>query len=58
MNCAEKLVETTIFFNLYTKSPKTLGSEISWRKRDHPETWCTVWYGLGVKFDENILAIT
>ena len=24
MNCAEKLLEPTIFFNLYTKSPYTI----------------------------------
>ena len=26
MNCAEKLLEPTIFFNLYTKSPQNSGS--------------------------------
>ena len=36
MNCAEKLLEPTIFFNLYTKSP---GSESPWRKRDLSPTW-------------------
>ena len=34
MNCAEKLLEPTIFFNLYTKSP-----ESPWRKRDLSATW-------------------
>ena len=34
MNCAEKLSEPTIFFNLYTKTPKNSGSESPWRKRD------------------------
>ena len=28
MNCAEKLLEPTIFFNIYTKSPKNSGSEV------------------------------
>ena len=31
MNCAEKLLEPTIFFNLYTKSPQNSGSESPWR---------------------------
>ena len=35
MNCAEILLEPTIFFNLYTKS----GSESPWRKRDLSPTW-------------------
>ena len=39
MNCAEKLLEPTIFFNLYTKSPWKSGSESSWRKRDLSPTW-------------------
>ena len=34
MNCAEKILEPTIFFNLYTKSPKNSGSESPWRKRE------------------------
>ena len=34
MNCAEKLLDSTIFFNLYTKSTLNLGSESPWRKRD------------------------
>ena len=34
MNCAEKLSETTIFFNLYTKSPSNSGLESPGRKRD------------------------
>ena len=34
MNCAEKLLEPTIFFNLYTKSPYNSGSESPWHKRD------------------------
>ena len=37
MNCAEKLFEPTIFFNLFTKSLKNFGSQSPWRKRDlHP----------------------
>ena len=39
MNCAEKLLELTIFFNLYTKSPSNSGSENPWRKRDLSPTW-------------------
>ena len=27
MNCAEKLLEPTIFFNLYTNSPQIIDSE-------------------------------
>ena len=34
MNFSEKLLEPTIFLNLYTKSPQKSGSEIPWRKRD------------------------
>ena len=34
MNCAEKILELTIFFNLYTKSPWNSGFESPWRKRD------------------------
>ena len=34
MNCAEKLLEPTIFFNLYTKSTKNSGSESPCRKKD------------------------
>ena len=34
MNRAEKPLEPTIFFNLYTKSPLKSGSESPWRKRD------------------------
>ena len=34
MNCDEKLLEPTIFFNLYTKSKYYSGSESPWRKRD------------------------
>ena len=34
MNCGEKLLEPTIFFILYTKSPEKSGSESPWRKRD------------------------
>ena len=34
MNCAEKLLEPTIFFYLYTKSPYNSGSESPWHKRD------------------------
>ena len=33
-NCAEKLLEPTIFFNLNTKSPLNAGSKSPWRKRD------------------------
>ena len=29
MNCAEKLLEPTIFFNLHTKSPKNLRSSLA-----------------------------
>ena len=39
MNCAEKLLEPTIFFNLYTKSSQNSGSESSWHKRDPSATW-------------------
>ena len=39
MNCAEKLLEATIFFNLNTKSPYNSGSESPWRKRDLSPTW-------------------
>ena len=39
MNCAEKLLEPTIFFNLYTKSPLKSGSESPWRKRGLSLTW-------------------
>ena len=40
MNCAEKkILEPTIFFNLYTKSPYNSGSESPWRKRDLSPTW-------------------
>ena len=39
MNCAEKLLELTIFFNLYTKSPWNSGSESPRRKRDLSQTW-------------------
>ena len=34
MNCAEKLLEPTIFFSLYTKAPWNPGLESPWRKRD------------------------
>ena len=34
MNCAEKLSETTIFFNLYTKSPSNSGYESPGHKRE------------------------
>ena len=34
MNCADKLLESTIFFNLYTKPPLNSGSESPWRKKD------------------------
>ena len=34
INCDEKLLEPTIFFILYTKSPYNSGSESPWRKRD------------------------
>ena len=33
MNCTEKLIKPTIFFNLYTKSPSNLGSESLAQKR-------------------------
>ena len=39
MNCAEKLLEPTVFFNLYTKSPLKSGSKSPWRKRDLSPTW-------------------
>ena len=39
MNCAEKLLEPTFFFNLYTKSPYNSGSESPWRKRDLNPIW-------------------
>ena len=38
-NCAEKLFEPTIFFNLYTKTPYNSGSESLWRQRDSSPTW-------------------
>ena len=34
MNCAEKLLEPAIFFNLYTKSPENSGSESLWGERE------------------------
>ena len=39
MNCAEKLLEPTIFFNLYTKSPYNSGSESPSRNRDLNPIW-------------------
>ena len=33
MNCAEKLLEPTIFLNLYAKTPLNSGSESPWRKK-------------------------
>ena len=33
MNCTEKIIKPTIFFNLYTKSPSNLGSESLAQKR-------------------------
>ena len=39
MNCDEKLLEPTIFFNLYTKSPYNSGSKSPWRKKDLSLTW-------------------
>ena len=39
MNCAEKLLEPTIFFNLCTKSPSKSGSESPWHKREFSPTW-------------------
>ena len=39
MNCAEKLLEPTIFFKLYSKSPQNSGSESPWRKKDFSSTW-------------------
>ena len=39
MNCAEKLLEPTIFFNLYTKLPYNSGLESPWCKRDLSPTW-------------------
>ena len=33
------LLEPTIFFNLYTKSPYNSGSESPWRKRDLRPIW-------------------
>ena len=39
MNCAEKILEPPIFFNLYTKSPKKSGSQSPWRKTDISPTW-------------------
>ena len=39
MNCAGKLLEPTIFFNLYIKSQSNSGSESPWRKRDLSPTW-------------------
>ena len=34
MNCAEKLLDSKIFFNLYTKSPLNSGSKSPWPKKD------------------------
>ena len=39
MNWDEKLLEPTIFFNLYTESPKNSGFESPWRKRNLSQTW-------------------
>ena len=39
MNCAEKLLEPTIFFNLYTKPPQKSSPESPRRKRDLSPTW-------------------
>ena len=39
MNCAEKLLEPTILFNLYTKSPQKSGSASPLRMRDLSPTW-------------------
>ena len=39
MNCAEKLLEPAIFFNLYTKSPYNSGSQSPLRKRDLSQIW-------------------
>ena len=33
MNCTEKLLEPTIFFNLYTKSPQNSDFESLWQER-------------------------
>ena len=38
MNCAEKLFDSTIFFNLYNKSPLNSGSKSRWPKRDLSQT--------------------
>ena len=50
MNCAENLLEPTIFFSLYTKSPLyNSGSESPWCKRDLSPTWnldIKSWYRL------------
>ena len=32
MNCVEKLYESTVFFNLYTKSTEDSASQSPWRK--------------------------
>ena len=39
MNWAEKYLEPTIFFNLYTKSLYNSGSESPWRKRGLNPIW-------------------
>ena len=39
MNCAENLLEPTIFFNIYTQSPSNSVSESPGRKRDLSPTW-------------------
>ena len=39
INSAEKLLEPTIFVNLYTKSPLNSGLESLWRKRHLSPTW-------------------
>ena len=39
MNCAEKILEPTIFFNFYTNSPYNSGLDSPWRKKDISPIW-------------------
>ena len=34
-----KILEPTIFFNLYTEPPENSGSQSTWRKRDFSPIW-------------------
>ena len=39
LNCSEKLLVPTIFFNLKTTSSQNFGSKSRWSKRDLNPTW-------------------